>query len=142
MRLDGDTYDATRLALRCLYPGLAVGGYLVVDDYGSFDGCRRAVDEFRAEHGIDEPLEQVDRDGRALAADRATARVERSDRRLADGGASGARRARCGRRADARELALDASASRRVEEQPRASAVARIAPWRAARMAPGEEAGR
>jgi len=60
IRLDGDTYAATRLALRCLYPGLSVGGHLVVDDYGSLDECRRAVDEFRAEHGIVEPLEEVD----------------------------------------------------------------------------------
>jgi O-methyltransferase len=60
VRLDGDTYEATRHALRCLYPGLAVGGYLIVDDYGSFEGCREAVDEFRAEHGITEPLETVD----------------------------------------------------------------------------------
>lgn len=60
VRLDGDTYEATRHALRSLYPGLAVGGYLVVDDYGSFEGCREAVDEFRSEHGITEPLETVD----------------------------------------------------------------------------------
>ena len=60
VRLDGDTYDATRLALDALYPGLAPGGYLIVDDYGALDECRRAVDEFRAEHGIAEPLEQVD----------------------------------------------------------------------------------
>jgi O-methyltransferase len=60
IRLDADTYEPTRLALRALYPGLAVGGHLLIDDYGSFEGCRRAVDEFRAEHGITEPLEQVD----------------------------------------------------------------------------------
>jgi O-methyltransferase len=60
VRLDADTYEPTRLALRSLYPGLAAGGYLIVDDYGSFAGCRRAVDEFRAEHGIEEPLEKVD----------------------------------------------------------------------------------
>jgi O-methyltransferase len=60
VRLDADTYEPTREALRSLYPGLAVGGYLVVDDYGSFEGCRRAVDEFRAEHGIAEALEQID----------------------------------------------------------------------------------
>ncbi|MEA2293951.1 MAG: O-methyltransferase [Solirubrobacteraceae bacterium] len=60
VRLDADTYEPTRLALRALYPGLAAGGYLLIDDYGSFEGCRRAVDEFRAEHGISEPLEQVD----------------------------------------------------------------------------------
>jgi O-methyltransferase len=62
VRLDADTYDATRAALDALYPGLAVGGYLIVDDYGVMDRaeCRRAVDEFRAEHGIAEPLEEVD----------------------------------------------------------------------------------
>ena len=62
VRLDADTYEATRAALDALYPGLAVGGYLIVDDYGVMERqeCRRAVDEFRARHGIEEPLEPVD----------------------------------------------------------------------------------
>jgi len=60
VRLDADTYAPTRLALRSLYPRLATGGYLILDDYGSFAGCRRAVDEFRAEHAIEEPIEKVD----------------------------------------------------------------------------------
>lgn len=63
VRLDADSYEATRLALDCLYPGLSVGGYLVIDDYGSFDGCRQAVDEFRREHGIGEPIEGIDHTG-------------------------------------------------------------------------------
>ena len=63
VRLDGDTYEATRLALACLYPGLAVGGHLILDDYGSFEGCRRAVDEFRLAHGIEDPLVKVDATG-------------------------------------------------------------------------------
>ena len=60
VRLDADTYEATRLALHALYPGLVLGGTLVIDDYGSWEGCRRAVDEFRAEYGITEPIEAVD----------------------------------------------------------------------------------
>jgi O-methyltransferase len=60
VRLDADTYEPTLLALRTLYPGLAQGGYLILDDYGSFAGCRRAVEEFRAEHGIEEPIEKID----------------------------------------------------------------------------------
>jgi O-methyltransferase len=60
IRLDADSYEATRQVLGDLYPGLAVGGYVVVDDYGSFEGCRRAVDEFRLEHGITEELVQID----------------------------------------------------------------------------------
>jgi O-methyltransferase len=62
-RLDGDTYEATWLALESLYPGLAVGGYLIVDDYLPLDQCRKAVDDFRAEHGITEPIEKIDWSG-------------------------------------------------------------------------------
>lgn len=60
VRLDGDTYEATWLTLQSLYPGLSAGGYLIVDDYGALDECRRAVDEFRRHHGLTEPLEKVD----------------------------------------------------------------------------------
>jgi O-methyltransferase len=60
IRLDADTYDATLLALRCLYPGLVRGGHLLVDDYGALEECRAAVDRFREEHAIGEPLERVD----------------------------------------------------------------------------------
>jgi O-methyltransferase len=63
VRLDADTYEPTRIALQSLYPGLAPGGYLVLDDYGSFPECRRAVDEFRNEHGITEPIERIDPTG-------------------------------------------------------------------------------
>jgi O-methyltransferase len=60
VRLDGDTYEATRVTLESLYPGLSIGGYLIVDDYGALEECRRAVDEFRERYGMTEPLEDVD----------------------------------------------------------------------------------
>jgi hypothetical protein len=60
VRLDGDTYQATKVALESLYDGLSVGGYLIVDDYLAVDECRAAVDEFRAERTIGEPIEEVD----------------------------------------------------------------------------------
>jgi O-methyltransferase len=65
VRLDGDTYKSTRLTLEALYPGLAVGGYLIVDDYhhSYLPMCRRAVDDYRAEHGITEPIEKIDWSG-------------------------------------------------------------------------------
>ena len=63
VRLDGDTYKATWLCLESLYPGLAVGGYVVLDDYCFLPACRRAVDDFRREHGITEPIEQIDWNG-------------------------------------------------------------------------------
>jgi O-methyltransferase len=63
VRLDGDTHDATRRSLEALYPSLAAGGYLIVDDYLQIDPCREAVDEFRHEHGITEPIEPIDWSG-------------------------------------------------------------------------------
>ena len=60
VRLDGDTYESTQVALESLYPGLSAGGYLIVDDYLMLDECRAAVDDFRAAHGITEPMEQID----------------------------------------------------------------------------------
>jgi hypothetical protein len=60
VRLDGDTYEATWVALESLYPGISAGGYLIVDDYGVIDECRRAVDDYRREHGITEPIERID----------------------------------------------------------------------------------
>jgi hypothetical protein len=46
LRLDTDWYDSTRHELIHLYPRLAPGGALIIDDYGHWQGCRRAVDEF------------------------------------------------------------------------------------------------
>jgi cephalosporin hydroxylase len=48
-------------ALRSLYPKLSVGGYIIVDDYLVEGlGCRQAVDEFRAEQNITEPIQVID----------------------------------------------------------------------------------
>lgn len=52
LRLDGDLYDSTATALRRLYPLVVPGGFVFVDDYGSFRGCRAAVDEFFAHEGL------------------------------------------------------------------------------------------
>jgi O-methyltransferase/8-demethyl-8-(2,3-dimethoxy-alpha-L-rhamnosyl)tetracenomycin-C 4'-O-methyltransferase len=59
VRLDGDLYESTMDALTNLYPGLSVGGFLIVDDYGH-GPCRQAVTDFRDAHGIDEPIEPID----------------------------------------------------------------------------------
>jgi hypothetical protein len=63
VRLDGDTYDATRLSLEALYPRLSAGGYLIIDDYGQIDPCREAVDDFRRDRQITEPIEAIDWSG-------------------------------------------------------------------------------
>jgi hypothetical protein len=63
LRLDGDMYESTMDALRHLYPLLSPGGYLIVDDYGVVPACKAAVEDYRSEHGITEPVEQIDWSG-------------------------------------------------------------------------------
>ena len=63
MRLDGDMYESTMDALTHLYPKLSVGGYVIIDDYGYTESCRRAVNDFRHDGGIDDALRAIDRDG-------------------------------------------------------------------------------
>lgn len=50
MHVDGDWYESVKPCLDALWPRLSPGGLAQVDDYGSWLGCRRAVDEFVAEH--------------------------------------------------------------------------------------------
>ena len=47
LRIDADYYESTVPCLENLYPKLAVGGFLILDDYGLPLGERRAVDEYR-----------------------------------------------------------------------------------------------
>lgn len=60
LRLDGDLYESTIDALDALYPRLSVGGYVIVDDYGAWEPCRRAVDDYRSAHGITDEVTAVD----------------------------------------------------------------------------------
>lgn len=63
LRLDGDMYESTIDALRALYPKLSVGGYAIIDDYGALPNCRRAVDDYRRQHDISEPIQAIDGSG-------------------------------------------------------------------------------
>jgi O-methyltransferase len=60
LRLDGDMYESTKVALDALYPKVSPGGYVIVDDYKNLPGCKAAVDDYRAENGIDEPMQDID----------------------------------------------------------------------------------
>ena len=46
LRLDTDFYSSTKIELDILYPRLIEGGVLIIDDYGSWKGSKKAVDEF------------------------------------------------------------------------------------------------
>ena len=60
LRLDGDMYGSTMDALNALYGKVSGGGYVIVDDYGAIGACAQAIEDFRTEHGIDEPLNRID----------------------------------------------------------------------------------
>lgn len=62
LRLDTDWYESTKHELTYLYPRLEAGGVLIIDDYGHWQGCRRAVDEYFAEDPI--LLSRIDYTGR------------------------------------------------------------------------------
>jgi len=66
LRLDTDWYESTYHELTHLYPRLAEGGVLIVDDYGHWQGARKAVDDYFRRHGIDAELRTIDFTGRLL----------------------------------------------------------------------------
>lgn len=66
LRLDGDWYDSTKVVLENLYPSVTAGGIVVIDDYGVFEGCRRACDEYLAVHEPGAYLHYIDYSGRYL----------------------------------------------------------------------------
>ena len=60
LRLDGDLYESTMDALKALYDKVSPGGFVIIDDFNDFEPCRRAVLEFRDQHGIKDPIETID----------------------------------------------------------------------------------
>lgn len=68
LRLDGDWYESTRVCLEQLYPQIVPGGYLILDDYGKWEGCRKAFHEYAEKNGFAEArLEPIDGVGVFLA---------------------------------------------------------------------------
>jgi O-methyltransferase len=59
LRLDGDMYESTIQVLDALYAKVSPGGFVIIDDY-ILKPCAKAVDHFRATHGITAPLNDVD----------------------------------------------------------------------------------
>lgn len=63
LRLDGDLYESTKDAIEAFYDRVVQGGFIYVDDYGSFIGCKRAIDEFRKTRGIRDKLHFINEIG-------------------------------------------------------------------------------
>ncbi len=64
LRLDGDWYASTIVCLEHLYDKVVEGGFVIVDDYGAYEGCRKAVDEFRQQKKITAYLHHIDGEAR------------------------------------------------------------------------------
>jgi O-methyltransferase len=64
LRLDTDWYESTRHELIHLFPLLTMGGVLILDDYGYWQGARRAADEYFKENKIQILLNRIDETGR------------------------------------------------------------------------------
>jgi O-methyltransferase len=64
LRLDTDWYESTRHELEVLYPRLVDGGVLILDDYGYWQGARKAVDEYFAKQAKKPLLHRIDLTGR------------------------------------------------------------------------------
>lgn len=56
LRLDTDFYDSTLIEMQKLWPSLVSGGILILDDYGHWDGARKAVDEYIQDLGLSDIL--------------------------------------------------------------------------------------
>jgi O-methyltransferase len=64
LRLDTDWYESTRHELLHLFPLLCKGGVLILDDYGHWQGARKAVDEYFSQNRQPILLNRIDETGR------------------------------------------------------------------------------
>jgi len=63
LRLDGDMYESTMDALVNLYPKLSIGGFCIIDDYGAWPECKKAVDDYIRQKGIRVDKKDIDSSG-------------------------------------------------------------------------------
>ncbi|MDM8553374.1 TylF/MycF/NovP-related O-methyltransferase [Desulfococcaceae bacterium HSG7] len=64
LRLDTDWYESTKHELKHLFPLLKPNGILIIDDYGHWEGARKAVDEYIDENKLIILLNRIDYTGR------------------------------------------------------------------------------
>jgi len=62
LRVDGDWYSSTKVCFDHLYDKVVPNGFIIIDDYGTFSGCRKAVDDFLNSRGIRPEIHHSDQD--------------------------------------------------------------------------------
>lgn len=63
LHMDGDWYESTRDILDNLYDQVVPQGRIQVDDYGHWEGCKKAIHEFEARRGIKFHMHPIDTTG-------------------------------------------------------------------------------
>jgi O-methyltransferase len=66
LRLDTDWYESTKKELVCLYPLLNQNGILIIDDFGHWEGAKKAVLEYFSENKLGPLLHRIDNTGRIM----------------------------------------------------------------------------
>ncbi|HNF30136.1 MAG TPA: TylF/MycF/NovP-related O-methyltransferase [Chitinophagaceae bacterium] len=66
LRLDTDWYESTKIELEYFYPLLQKNGVMIIDDYGHWQGCKKAVDEYFATQNFCPLLQRIDYTGRIM----------------------------------------------------------------------------
>jgi len=69
LRLDTDWYASTYHELIHLYPLLNGGGVLIIDDFGHWEGAKKAVLQYFSERNMKPLLHRIDETGRILIKD-------------------------------------------------------------------------
>ncbi|AXT20762.1 macrocin O-methyltransferase [Flavobacteriaceae bacterium AU392] len=60
LRLDTDWYESTLHEMEHLFPRLVKGGIIIIDDYGHWQGCKKAIDEYLSKNNIELFLHRID----------------------------------------------------------------------------------
>jgi predicted SAM-dependent methyltransferase/cephalosporin hydroxylase len=63
LHMDGDWYESTRDILISLYEKVQPKGFIQVDDYGHWEGCREAMHDYAREHGFEFKVNVIDSTG-------------------------------------------------------------------------------
>jgi O-methyltransferase len=63
LRLDTDWYESTKIEMEVLYPKLKSTGIFISDDYGYWEGCRTAIDEYFNVKKLNEKMHKIDKAG-------------------------------------------------------------------------------
>ena len=63
LRIDADFYESTKSCLDNMFDNVVKNGYVILDDYFGFIGCKKAVDEFIKKRKLKVKIIKLDNDG-------------------------------------------------------------------------------